>query len=390
MKSIFSLLLLPALLMACGNNEPHPNNVSESAIDWEAAADSSSQSLIDNYWNADKHHFNNDNQGNIGRYDYWPEAHGLDVLVDAYSRTGDNRYKTAIYDFHEGVKAKNGDRFWNNYYDDMAWHGLAHLRALEATGDTRYEESAKALWEWILEGWDSNDGGGIRWNHDNTDAGKSKGVPSNGPAAIIAARRWQKYGKAEMVQGKTDSAWLVLIYDWMKGHRFEPQTGRVFESKTDTNGDWTYNAGTFIGAAIEFYNITGEKTYLNDAIKTSDWATSTLINTDNRVLSDWAEQQDHDVNLFKGIFVRYFTQLIVHEQLPEVNRKRYLSFMENSAEYLWSEGVHKSPSVLFGYHWWEKPSGTVALRTQLSGSMMMEAMALLQLKMENGKLKIEN
>ncbi|MDR0506143.1 MAG: alpha-1,6-mannanase [Dysgonamonadaceae bacterium] len=377
---IYLLVFLSVFFAACGD-DPTDLPSAQNTIDWTAAADSSSMSLINNYWNQDKYHFNNDNYGNIGKYDYWTEAHGLDVLVDAYERTKKEVYKKAIYDFYEGVKAKNGGRFWNNYYDDMGWHGMAHLRALEATGDNRYEQSAGDLWKWILEGWDDYGGGGIRWNHENNVAGMSKGVPSNGPAAIIAARRWQKYGNSEIVNGKNDSIWLDMIYSWMKTYCFEPQTGRVFESKNDTKGDWTYNAGTFIGAALEYYKISGDKTYLNDAIKTADRAISTLVNTSNGVLSDWAEQPDHDVDLFKGIFVRYFTLLILNHDLPETKRTRYVSFMKNSAEYLWNKGTRKSSAVLFGYHWWEAPdNATASLRVQLSGSMMMEAMALLKEK----------
>ena len=346
---------------------------------WDAAADSSSLSFISVFWNETAHHFNNDNNGNIGRYDYWPEAHGLDVLIDAYLRTNDEKYKTRIYEFYEGVKAKNGNRFWNNFYDDMGWHGLAHLRAFEATGDTRYEESAKYLWGEVLKGWDDLDGGGIRWNHDNTVEGMSKGIPSTGPATIIAARRWQKYGNTESFEGANDSIWMMRCYDWIKEKRRVAETGRIFENVDDTGGDWTYNTGLFIGAALEIYNITGDKMYLNDAIKTSNWAMSALINIDTRVLSDWAEQRDHDVNLFKGIFVRYFTQLIMHPDLPEITRKRYIAFMQNSANYLWSMGTQKTPVILYGWHWWEVPEdGFAALRTQLSGCMMIEAMALLK------------
>lgn len=380
-KRFYYLAFFSIFLFACSDDNNEPVKPEErSPIKWNAAADSSSMSLMKNFWNPVKHHFNNDNQGAVNQYDYWPEAHGLDVWVDAYTRTGNEVYKTAIYNFYEGVKAKNGNQFWNNYYDDMAWHGVAHLRALEATGDARYEDSAKKLWQWILEGWDNFDGGGIRWNHDNNTEGMSKGVPSNGPSAIIAARRWQKYGRSEVINGKNDSTWLVMIYDWMKDNRFERETGRVFENKADTRSDWTYNAGTFIGAALELYTITGDKVYLNDAIKVGDWATSKLINTGNNVLSDWAEQPDDNVDLFKGIFVRYFTQLILNKDLPEIKRTRYIAFMKNSGEYLWTKGTQKSPAVLFGYHWWEAPKGTAALRVQLSGSMMMEAMALLEKK----------
>ena len=165
----------------------------------------------------------------------------------------------------------------------------------------------------------------------------------------------------------------------MKEHRVVQQSGRVYDNFNDTKGDWTYNAGTYMGAALEYYNITGNKVYLNDAIKTADWTTSTLINANNKVLSDWAEQQDHDVNLFKGIFVRYLTLLIRHKDLPETNKKRYIYFLKNSAEILWSTGTVKSPVVLFGYHWWQAPTDNkAALRTQLSACMLMEALALLK------------
>jgi len=347
-------------------------------INWTTAADSSSTAFANVYWNSTKHHFNDDNLGTISQYDYWPEAHGLDVLVDAYQRTKSEVYKQRIFDFYEGVKAKNGGGFYNNYYDDMGWHGMAHLRALEATGDVRYEESAKKLWEYIVAGWNLDDGGGIPWNHENNAQGKSKGIPSNGPAAIIAAKRWQKYKETEVVNGHNDLEWLSMIYSWMKENRVVQQSGRVFENINDKNGDWTYNAGTYIGAAVEYYKITGNKVYLNDAIKTADWTTSTLVNSNNKVLSDWAEQENHDVNLFKGIFVRYLTELIRLKDLPESSRKRYVNFLKNSGQILWSTGTTKSPFVLFGYHWWEAPlSGKAGLRAELSGAMLMEAMATL-------------
>ncbi|TKC59986.1 alpha-1,6-mannanase [Pedobacter hiemivivus] len=380
MKRILLASCVALVFIACGKiNDEYIDRSTKNAVNWTTAADSSSINFASIYWNSTKHHFNNDNLGAIGQYDYWPEAHGLDVLVDAYQRTKDNLYKQRIYDFYEGVKAKNGGGFYNNYYDDMGWHGMAHLRAFEATGDARYETSAKDLWKWITVGWNDFDGGGIPWNHENTVNGKSKGIPSNGPAAIIAARRWQRYGESEVINGHNNLEWLSMIYNWMKENRVVQQSGRVFEKVEDSKGDWTYNAGTYMGAALEFYKITGNKVYLNDAIKTADWTTSTLVNTTNKSLSDWAEQEDHDVNLFKGIFVRYLTELIRNKDLPETTRKRYVNFLKNSAQILWTKGTAKSPVILFGYHWWEAPiGGKAGLRAQLSGAMLMESLAVLK------------
>lgn len=358
------------------------------SFDWENIADKGTATLANNFWNASSKHFYNNIKGQMRPHDYWPEAHAIDVVMDAYERTGNATYKQRIYDFHNGVKAKNGGSFYNNYYDDMAWHGLAHLRAFKVTGDIRYEDSARDLWGWLTDGWSQDDGGGIPWNHENNVNGKSKGVPTNGPATIIAVRRWVNYGTSEMKRGENNLQWAEKLYAWIREHRYEPETGRVFEKKDDKQGDWTYNAGTFMGAATELYDATGEQIYLNDAMLIADYAIENL-SSNFYVLSDWAEQynsqtdSDHDVNLFKAIFVRYFVRLIMHKDLPADKRKKYIDFMEDSAKCLWTRAtLINGDTTLFGHRWWEYPKGDIAvqLRTQTSGCAMMEAMALLQKK----------
>jgi predicted alpha-1,6-mannanase (GH76 family) len=316
-------------------------------------------------------------------------------LVDAYLRTNDARYKQAIYDFYEGVREKNwyGKNWENEYYDDMGWHGMAHLRALEATGDTRYEQSARDLWHWIARGWTGFEGGGIQWRKNSDQLGDSKGIPANGPAAIIAARRYQKYPN-EVVEGLTNLQWAKRIYDWMKYNRTVLSSGRVYETFDNTNADYSYDVGTFMGAAIELYNITGERVYLNDAIKVANYHIGANINTNNRVMTDFGEQAGsngggHDVNLFKGICVRYFTILIQHPDLPEVQRNRFVQFLTNNTNYLWTHGTQKTPAIKFSYSWWQTPTGDVTwgdLRSAISGATTLEAIALLEKK---GYLKKE-
>lgn len=355
--------------------------------DWTTAADSSTEAFVSRYWNTTYHCFNNTFTGDIAWSDYWPEAHGLDVLVDAYLRTDEDTYKQAIYDFYEGVRAKNwyGDTWENEYYDDMGWHGMAHMRALEATGDTRYEESTRQLWQWITEGWSDTEGGGIQWRKESDDLGDAKGIPANGPAAIIAARRYQRYPD-ETIDGRNDLQWALRIYEWMKYNRTVLSTGRVYENFDNTNSDYSYDVGTFMGAALELYTITGEKVYLNDAIKVADYHIAANINTNYRVMTDYGEQSNdgagHDVNLFKGIFVRYFTLLIQHPDISDMDRTRYLSFLENNANYLWTDGTQKTPVIKFSYTWWETPDEDVTwgdLRSAISAATTLEAMARLEL-----------
>ena len=69
--------------------------------------------------------FNNTFDGQIAQNDYWPEAHGLDVVVDAYLRTHDEKYKKVIWDFYDGVKNKNGGKWRHDFYDE--WVGMQWL-----------------------------------------------------------------------------------------------------------------------------------------------------------------------------------------------------------------------------------------------------------------------
>jgi len=357
-------------------------------VNWGTAVDSSTTSFVNRYWNTTRHCFNNTFDGQVAQYDYWPEAHGLDVLIDAYLRTGSDEYKQAIYDWYEGVRRKNwySNNWENEYYDDMGWHGLAHMRALEATGDQRYAKSSLDMWVWITKGWTDYEGGGIQWRKESDVKGDSKGIPANGPAAIIAARRYQM-NQDEVVEGYNNLEWAKRIYDWMKYNRTILTSGRVFETIDDKNHDYSYDIGTYLGAALELYEITGDKVYWNDALRITDYHIANNINRTYRVMRDYGEQsgngEGHDCNLFKGIFVRYFTILIQHPDLSSGDRTRYAAFLENNAEYLWIKGTQKTPDIKFSYTWWNIPGDTEIwgdLRSAISAATTIEAMALLEKK----------
>jgi len=365
-KPIHYLVFLPFLLATCGSNgkEPPPTPA-ESVIDWNAAADSSSKSLVNSFWNGAGKYFNTNNTTNT-TFQYWPNGHALDVLVDAYTRSNDAFYKNYIDQWYDGVKAKNGNTFHNDYYDDMEWNGIAMLRAYQATGDTRYKDGALQIWEWIKGGWTSDAGGGVLWKA----GGDTKNACSNGPACILAARLYQAFGD------ESNKEWALKIYNWEKTTLFNSNNGIVYDNINYNTGaiqTWifTYNQGTFVGSAVELYKIFGEKAYLNDAALAADYTISTLVN--NSVLKD---EGTGDGGLFKGIFIRYFTELIQQDRLDAASKKKYIQFIQFNAETLWTKGTEK-PAVLYGPNWSQKPGAPVGVTEQLSGSMLIEAMALL-------------
>ncbi len=369
-KFFYLLVVISALFQGCSKkNDPVNTGTDEYVIDWNEAADSSSSTMVLSYWNAAGSYFNFDNNGQKN-FNYWPQAHALDVMVDAYERSNDNLYKATISSWYEGIKSKNGNTFLNVYYDDMEWNALAMLRAYNATHDERFKIASQEVWTDIQTGWNTNAGGGISWKKDQP---YSKNACSNGPACILAARMFQQYGQA------SDKEWALKIYDWEKEYLFNPANGAVYDNIDSRTGNvqtswiFTYNEGTFLGSALELYKISGEKGYLNDAIKAADYTLNNLVDSNDRLLKS---EGDGDGGLFKGVFIRYFTQLILLPDLDAATKKRYINFIKLNGETLWRKGTNKQ-LVLFGSYWKTKPGSTSELTTQTSGAMLIEAMALL-------------
>ena len=246
-KWLYIAMLLPALLISCdddGDIVPEPE---EEGIDWNEAANLSSMSLASSFWNSEGKWFFYDNNGKAD-WNYWPQAHALDVLTDAWLRTNDARYSAYFDNWYEGVKARNGNTFENDFYDDMEWIALATLRVWQDTNDPKFKEATLQLWEYIKTGWNDNADGGITWKKGFGD--------------------------------ESYKEWALKIYNWEKSTLVNMNNGMVYDNINSENGeintDWvfTYNQGTFIGSAVELYKIFNEKAYLNDAVLVADYTTS--------------------------------------------------------------------------------------------------------------------
>ena len=404
MKKIVLLALVANVCLwgqsahAIGKSEQSPNN-EKNVQYWEQMANGMAQALINNFWGAsfdgyeDRYYFNyGSNLSNMTTDHYWPQAHAMDVIIDAYMRTKDKQYK-AIYPlwwqgaprFNFAGKQNPKDPWWNVFVDDMEWMVLTQIRMFESTKDKKYIEKARQMYDdWIWPTWGPEDEkpwfGGITWK---TDVSKSKNACSNGPAALIAARLYRFYDKAKFKDGKVKEAYLneaVKIYTWEKNYLFDRQTGAVFDNinrrgHIQKNWIFTYNLGTFLGAAHELYLITGDKQYLNDAVLAANYA-STRMSTNNGVLPD---ATSGDGGLFHGIFFRYFVKLANEEDLPYDTRKQLHDYLTHLATVMAENGVNQK-TMLYGGSWWKAPADDepVQLTPHLSGCMLMEAMCVLK------------
>jgi predicted alpha-1,6-mannanase (GH76 family) len=245
-----------------------PEVASPVVYEWAKWADSAQKALHTQYWSVDEKYYNQDNNGHKG-FNYWWNAHALDVLVDGYNRTKAPQYLTQMDALLDGMYKKNGNKWTNNFYDDMEWMALACLRAYDATKDVKYKNLAELLWTAIKGGWTTVNGGGIMWEKN---APSSKNACSNGPAIIIACRLYKLNGNAD------DLDWAKKIYNWQRANLVEAARGVVWDGfgNTKESSIYTYNQGTWLGGALELYTITNDAQCLKDAVRNANYVINDL------------------------------------------------------------------------------------------------------------------
>jgi predicted alpha-1,6-mannanase (GH76 family) len=307
------------------------------------------------------------NNFGIPNQNYWWCAHGVDDLLDGYVRTRSETYRTRMKSLLLGIRSFNGNTYINHFYDDMEWLGIAALRAYHETGDVDYYNVATTLWTDIKGGYTN---GAIDWNKDCAGC---KNACANAPAVILAARVYRLTNSAADLQYATN------IFTFMKANLVDPVTGAVWDAINlntgVTNKDWifSYNVGTFIGAGWELYKVTGDVNYLNDAVKTANYAMNSR-RTNGMFFAD--ETGGGDGGLFKGIFIRYLSELAREGNIPAATRAAYKEAIRFNAQTLKTNGINPSTNLV-GTNWSQQPSGSTDYATQLSGVMLIEAAATL-------------
>ncbi|MGD9987684.1 glycoside hydrolase family 76 protein [Pseudonocardia sp.] len=299
---------------------------------------------------------------------YWWQAHLLDCLVDAELRAPDRRRAAAIAGTARGVRLMNLGRWVNDYYDDIAWFGLAVERA-GALARRSGPAAVAAVTTRLRAGWTPDGGGGIWWRR----ADDFKNAPANGPAAILLARA-----------GRVPLA--ASIVDWMAAELVDPRTGLVRDGiRLAPDGTvreiaattYTYCQGVYLGACVELAERDGDPRWAARAAAVLDAVAERMAEADG-VIPGYDDGGDG--GLFNGILARYLADAARRRpELTATARRLVLA----SAESVWDNRAEVSTGPVFA-HDWRRPAriptpGTpeAALSVQLSGWMLLEAAATL-------------
>jgi len=312
--------------------------------------------------------------GRSAHWHYWWQAHLLDCMLDAYQRAPTQWRRDTIAALARGVRVRNITGWVNDYYDDIAWLGLALQRSATLAG-MRKPGAEQAIMRRLRSG--RGPSGGMRWRVDDDFVN----VPATGPAAIFYARRGNVGIAASLV-------------DWILEHLIDPDTGLVFDGarvnpdgsvRTVERAVYSYCQGVLLGACVELGTATGAPRWWRHADRTVHAVAEHL--TDGGVLRGHG---GGDGGLFTGILVRYLVLAAraAPSELPSGETAARLVL--DSAEAAWRNRGVAGGGPVFGPQWRVPalpPSSDRAerdLSVQLSGWMLLEAAAVLSRRCELG------
>jgi predicted alpha-1,6-mannanase (GH76 family) len=234
-----------------------------------------------------------------GRSDFWTQAESIEMIEDFYERTGDADARRMITESINGFTNHHStDWSKNKFNDDLMWMIIACARGYLATSNNEFRVLAKKHFDAVYRrAWDLTLGGGLFWKTDNA----SKNACVNGPAAIAACLLSEIYH---------DQSYLTkakAIYAWERNALFNPASGAVHDN-INLNGHigrttFTYNEGTFIGAANYLFKLTGETNYLNDALLAANFTRDKISHGKNLPVYNFGDGEG-----FNGIFLRWFAR----------------------------------------------------------------------------------
>lgn len=333
-----------------------------------SVSDAAMDAYIEAFYDSEAKYFYHDTT-HTKYNDFWKEAISWDIVMDAYQRDrGNTTYRQMIDEVYDGFMARNEDMstacntsepftLANTYNDDIGWWAKASIRAFTITHKSHYLNCAQNLFDFIYDSWDTSQyNGGIWWTRSNPT---QKNVATNAPAVITAV---------ELSIALSDRNYLTKaksIYGWIKSELTDG-SGMVYDNyDTGTLRMWqfTYNYGTFIGAADALYKATRNSSYLTDAKNAAKQSFSHVAK--GGILQD---EDVGDGGGFKGIYARYLAELAT-----VYHQSQYLGFLRKNAAVAWSN--RRISDNLVGNNWTTPPAPTDTIQTHVAGS----AVAILQL-----------
>lgn len=284
---------------------------------------------------------------------YWWQAHYLDCLIDEHLRNPRGAALSEARRLARGIWLRNGGRWRNAYYDDMAWLALALQRLDAVNGRRRPRRGVRALGSAVASASTQDLGGGVYWNTTRD----YKNTPSTAPAALFFSRAG-------------DLARAQELLDWLRSRLYDEGTGLYLDGvKADGSAHGTvdraihtYNQGTVLGALVA---VGGPKN-LQHAAELVDAVLHGIADDDGALPLG----SQGDAGLFTGILARYLAQAVTAPGIGSHAAAAARTLVEATADRVWSGRMQVDDTTLL---FPPRQDGPVSLSSQLQAWMILEA-----------------
>lgn len=286
---------------------------------WAARADVAQAALVARFWDPRAGLFWLDDRRvprSLRRHaPYWWQAQALAAQLDAAGRVP--RAGRRALELLAGIARMAGSLTGPDFYDDLAWLGLACVRAHDLGWVDR--TPARQLLAAVRVGADP--AGGMRWKR----ADDFHNVPATAPAGLLAlgVARWD------------DDPWLVgwatRLAAWLHAHLVSPSSGLIWDGSRSRAGVlvaegplWSYNVGTVAGLDLALADATPDpdqaRRLRERASRTIRVGTAALragaVAVEPGSVAPapaaglWRDEGPGDPALFRGILARYVADLV--------------------------------------------------------------------------------
>lgn len=203
---------------------------------------------------------------------------------EKYFRTGANNNNIGGYGSSTNGTAGGGTR----YYDDNSIVGISLMEAFNITKEQRFLDRAAIIVTFLKSGVDSQLGGAMWWNEDEknilNDANSNKPTCSNGYATLFLLEYYAACPTSEKASILT---FAKTEYNWLKAN-LRDESDKCYWNDINTAGvanktKWAYNTGVMIQNGVRLYRITGDQTYLDDAVGSAQGSYDYFVKSRNNI-----------------------------------------------------------------------------------------------------------
>ncbi|MGQ4516947.1 glycoside hydrolase family 76 protein [Streptomyces sp. DW26H14] len=277
---------------------------------------------------------------------WWTGANALTAIIDNSRISGMGSYKYAISTTYDLNKNAQGGNFTNNFMDDTGWWGMAWVDAYDATGDSRYLDTARADADHMNAYWETGTcGGGVWWSSDS-DKHYKNSITNELYLELNAALHNRISGDTTYL-GRANAEW-----SWLKGSGLLDRSDHLIQDGLDsstckpTGQTYTYNQGVILGGLSELHQATNDSGLLDEAKTLANASTTSSTLNPSGVLSDIGEANScsSDGAAFKGPYVRGLAAL--NSALSDHPYSAYLDHQADVAHANDRNGLDQ-----YGPHW---------------------------------------